>query len=178
MKRKHILLLSSGIFIVGSGISFCLAAQSKPVGDAFTQAQISQARVNALDAHVTSRMRADFINRLMRGISGGDLAALQDCVCWDGVEQPVREQVLASLQDVLDGAKDFPVEISFVRRVDAGQMTRVVAGQPQIQNLPWITNIGFRLDGRLAPASAGRTLPVGVKDGRLYVICLARTPSA
>ena len=178
MKRKNILLLSLGIFIVGSGISLGLATHSKPVSDAFTQAQISQARINALDSHVTPWMRADFINRLMRGVSGSDLTALQDCVCWDGVEQPMREQMLASLQDVLDGARDFPLELSFVHRVDAGQMTSVSAARPQTQNLSWITNICFHLEGRPAPASAGRTLPVGLKDGRLYIVCLIPTPSA
>lgn len=123
-------------------------------------------------------MRADFINRLMRAVSGGDLAALQACVCWDEVEQPMRKQMLASLRDLLDGAKDFPLEISFVPRVDEGQMTRVTAGRSQSQNLPWVTNIVFRLDGRLAPASAGRTLPVGVKNGVLCIICLVPSPSA
>ncbi len=178
MKRKHILLLSLGTCIVAGGLGLCLAAQSKPVSDAFTQAQISQVRAAALDAHISPRMRADFINRLMRAVSSGDFAALQACVCWDGVEPSMHEQMLASLQDVLDGAKDFPLEISFVRRVDAGQMTHVAAGGPQTQNLPWITNIGFHLEGRLAPASAGRTLPIGMKDGQLYIICLVPTPSA
>lgn len=177
MKRKTLFSLSFGIFALFGGIGLCLAVQRPYSQDAFTQAQIAQMRANALDAHVTARMRAEFINRLMLGVSTGDLKVLEDCVCWDGVEQPMRERMMATLQDVLDGSKESPLDLSFIKRADTGQMARVADGRMQTQNLPWITNISFRLDGRLAPASAGHTIPVGVKDGRLFIVCMAPTPT-
>ncbi len=178
MKRKVLLSLSLGILALGGGIGLCFAVQPRTGDDAFTQTQITRIRANGLDAHITARMRAEFLNRLMRSVSTSDLKALEDCVCWDGVEQTMRERMLASLQDVLEGSKEFPLHLSFVKRVDVGQMTSVVDDHSQSQNLPWITNISFRLDGRMAPASAGRTMPVGVRDGRLFIICLVPTPSA
>ena len=178
MKRKILLSLSLGIFALAGGIGLCFAVQPQAGSNALTEAQIAQARADGFDAHVTAQMRAEFINRLMRGVSTSDLKALEECVCWDGVEQPMRERMSASLQDVLEGSKGFPLHLSFVKRVDVGQMALVVDGRPQSQNLSWITNISFRLDGRMAPASAGHTMPVGIRDGRLFIICLVPTPVA
>jgi hypothetical protein len=181
MNRKitiPLVALLLGIAIVLGGLAIFLALQSTPISDSVRQAQIAQMRINALDAHVTPRMRAQFINQLMKGISTGDLKTLGDCVYWEGVEESIHEKVLASLKELIDGSQDFPMQLSIVPRVDTGQLTYPLHGRTHTQNLPWVTNVALTMPGRLAPKIGGTTFCVGEKEGRLYIVCMVPTKEA